>query len=325
MDAAPPDFRLLQFSSDQLPPPDRFELWRDIVTRKLLRMAIDPLTDGAFIANASLRSQHGVSIGQGVTGPTANHRTREIVASDNDDFVLMANLDGPFVVRWDGEDLSLGAGEAMLISCAQTGNFIRPSAGRIMCVRLPRSALSVFVTDPESSTGRRIPADSGPLQMLMAYASPLAGNSGLTFTPEASRSVISHVCDLVALAVGATGEAAQLAASRGLRAARLRAVKTCINERIGPTDLSVEDVACEIGVSPRYVRKLLESEGISFSRYVVERRLERARERLISPRHTGQSISTIAFDVGFGDLSYFNRAFRRRFERTPSDIRAGHI
>ena len=33
-------------------------------------------------------------------------------------------------------------------------------------------------------------------------------------------------------------------------------------------------------------------------------------------------ISTIAFDVGFGDLSYFNNSFRRRFGDTPSDVRA---
>jgi len=30
----------------------------------------------------------------------------------------------------------------------------------------------------------------------------------------------------------------------------------------------------------------------------------------------------VAFDAGFGDLSYFNRVFRRRFGATPSDVRA---
>ena len=33
-------------------------------------------------------------------------------------------------------------------------------------------------------------------------------------------------------------------------------------------------------------------------------------------------ISAVAFDAGFGDLSYFNRTFRRRYDAAPSDVRA---
>jgi AraC-like DNA-binding protein len=40
------------------------------------------------------------------------------------------------------------------------------------------------------------------------------------------------------------------------------------------------------------------------------------------PRFVGRTISAIAFDAGFGDLSYFNRVFRRRYGLTPSDARA---
>ena len=35
-----------------------------------------------------------------------------------------------------------------------------------------------------------------------------------------------------------------------------------------------------------------------------------------------RSISSIAFDLGFADLSYFNRTFRRRHEATPTEVRA---
>jgi AraC-like DNA-binding protein len=42
---------------------------------------------------------------------------------------------------------------------------------------------------------------------------------------------------------------------------------------------------------------------------------------LTDPRCSERTVSSIAFDAGFGDLSYFNRAFRRRYGATPSDIR----
>jgi len=42
---------------------------------------------------------------------------------------------------------------------------------------------------------------------------------------------------------------------------------------------------------------------------------------LSDPRLADRSIRSLAFDVGFGDLSYFNRAFRRRYDATPSEVR----
>jgi AraC-like DNA-binding protein len=38
-------------------------------------------------------------------------------------------------------------------------------------------------------------------------------------------------------------------------------------------------------------------------------------------RFSMHSITAIAFDAGFGDLSYFNRTFRRRYNARPSDVR----
>jgi AraC-like DNA-binding protein len=54
----------------------------------------------------------------------------------------------------------------------------------------------------------------------------------------------------------------------------------------------------------------LESDGTSFSEYVLNQRLENAHRMLSDERFAGRSISQIA-DIGFGDLSYFNRTFRR--------------
>jgi AraC-like DNA-binding protein len=44
---------------------------------------------------------------------------------------------------------------------------------------------------------------------------------------------------------------------------------------------------------------------------------------LTDPRLAERTITDIASEAGFGDLSYFNRAFRRLYGETPSDTRAG--
>jgi len=55
---------------------------------------------------------------------------------------------------------------------------------------------------------------------------------------------------------------------------------------------------------------------------VVERRLLQARRLLADPNRRDRSIALIAFESGFGHLTYFNRAFRRRFGDTPTGLRA---
>jgi AraC-like DNA-binding protein len=55
---------------------------------------------------------------------------------------------------------------------------------------------------------------------------------------------------------------------------------------------------------------------------VLGRRLAYAHRLLADPRSAHRRISDIAFEAGFGDLSRFNKAFRRQYGVTPSDVRA---
>ena len=128
--------------------------------------------------------------------------------------------------------------------------------------------------------------------------------------------------DLVALALGASREAAEIANGRGLRAARLTAIKADIRAALAEQGLSLTTLAARHGVSPRYVQVLFESDGITFSQFLLTERLERVHRMLRDPPQMGRSISTIAYESGFSDLSHFNRAFRRRYGATPSDVRA---
>ncbi len=62
--------------------------------------------------------------------------------------------------------------------------------------------------------------------------------------------------------------------------------------------------------------------GTTFSHFVLEQRLALAHRMLAASRYRGEPVSAICFASGFGDLSYFNRCFKRAFGATPSDVRA---
>jgi AraC-like DNA-binding protein len=84
----------------------------------------------------------------------------------------------------------------------------------------------------------------------------------------------------------------------------------------------VASLARRHGCTPRFVQRLFETEGTTFTEYVLAQRLARAHRMLLDPRREGEKISVVAYDSGFGDVSYFNRMFRRQFGAAPSDIRA---
>ncbi len=87
-------------------------------------------------------------------------------------------------------------------------------------------------------------------------------------------------------------------------------------------DLSIHEVAHRQAVSPRYVQKLFEEAGTTFTEFVLSLRLEAARAMLVSPRYAEWTITAISQEAGFGDLSHFNRRFKARYDQTPSEVRA---
>ena len=102
----------------------------------------------------------------------------------------------------------------------------------------------------------------------------------------------------------------------------MRAIKSDVVENLLTEELTVTAIAARHHVTPRYIHKLFEGEGITYSEFVLDQRLARAHRMLTDPRLTDRTIGSLAYDVRFGDLSYFNRAFRRQYHAAPSEVRS---
>ena len=314
------DFAALRFSTGNFPRGDRLSFWREFFARKVVHCDIEAEADHPFNAEASLLAWPGLrAIWFDVATPVRARRTPEMVAEGDDSFALLIKQGGLLAVSQLRRELSLGTGDAVGLLHAESATMTTAQIDHLGLV-IPRAALVPLVGDLESAAMRLIPQDNEALRLLKNYLAILREDAAL-MTPDVRHLVVTHIHDLIAMALGATRDGAALANSRGVRAARLRAIKADILENLGSPELTVTAIALRQRVTPRYVHMLFETEGISFSKFVLGQRLMRAHRMLSDPRRAGLPVSAIAFAVGFGDLSYFNRTFRRRFGATPSGLR----
>jgi AraC-like DNA-binding protein len=319
--ASPADagYLVVRFSSADYAPRERLKAWREIYGRTLQKLDIEPLSVEQFHCRATLRRMPGLAMLAGRRSAAIYRRPREFI--DHDDVGLTMGLTSDYQAHQFGRTLNMRRGEAIVLTGSAPAFLRVPTYGKYINLRVPLRALAPLVAGIDAAYGRAIPADNSALRLLSRYIGILEGSESLS-AADLRRQAISHIHDLMALAIGATRDAAEIANCRGVRAARLKVIKEDIANQLDQADLSVAVIAARHRVQPRYVQRLFESEGTTFTEYVLAQRLARARRRLRDPRHADQKISSIAFDAGFGDLSYFNRVFRRHFGAAPSEFRA---
>jgi AraC-like DNA-binding protein len=300
MAGAPANPSFLRFSTDELPERERLPAFQDVFGRAIAKVDFEPLAGTHLRIQATVRALPGL----GVT--------------------LFTYPEGGSIVSQCGRELTHHGGDAVLVSNSDMLSTRMVRRSHHVSLSLPRKVMLTMVPDLEDAFVRPVPNRFEPLRLLKSYVGMLEEDVSLA-TPELCHLFVSHVYELAAVALGASGDVARVAESHGVRAARLRAIKTDVLQALGDHDLTVAGIAARHHVTPRYVQMLFESEGTTFSRFLLLQRLAVAHRTLCDPRLAEKTVTAIAFEAGFGDLSHFNRDFRRRYGGSPSDVRTAAL
>lgn len=294
---------------------------------EIVRMDYRPLAENndSQCLNVSLRVLPGAAVSLSSVFPCKAMRTSAQVADGDDDLVLVFPLNIGGTLAQCGKEEYCRPGEAYLWFNDEPGIGVCPGQLTALNIAVARAGVAPAVADlSQRWKNRVIPVATPGLRLLGCYARMLTGDVGPMSLEERSLAA-AHIQDLVAVVLGATREAEEIAKGRGVRAARLAAIKADIVAHITQTDLSAEVMGTRHCISPQYVRALFRSEGTTFSDFVLTHRLARVHRRLSDPRFGTCVISALAFEAGFGDLSWFNQAFRRRYGITPTEVKEASL
>ncbi|RYE32523.1 MAG: AraC family transcriptional regulator [Hyphomicrobiales bacterium] len=293
-------------------------LSRRILGRNVAREAAAPDLPLPFAARCVLTTRPDIGL-RSCFAPASHWIWPPEGAGEGTRHGLVRPAEGRIVVGQGDRRIALRAREAAVFALDRPTEFVLAQPGRIDVIELDSALLPSLRGD--AGLMQVIPRSNPGLQALAHYGALLLRGLLPLNSAELQALAKAHVHDLIAAAL-ADREPAAPAAMADRRAGRLAAIKADIEARLERRELGVEMIATLHGVSARAVQKLFEAEERTFSDYVLERRLDRAWHRLVTAEGAALTISAVAYEVGFGDLSYFNRCFRKRFGRSPSQVKA---
>jgi AraC-like DNA-binding protein len=213
-----------------------------------------------------------------------------------------------------GREIEMETGDLAL--CASDADYRIDLAGTndMLVVELPRALLGDRVPDLDAVMRRGIVGAAPATRMLHDFLLSLWRHGDQEVTDPAWQEGVVHVlADLLALALRRQPTPEPPARRLDPRLSAL------VDAQLGDPDLRTATLAQALGLSARSVQTMFAAIGATPSGYILDRRLDRAAERLM--REPAISITAVAFDLGFNDSAYFARCFRHRFGIPPSHYR----
>jgi AraC-like DNA-binding protein len=319
MAASTEAFRQIRFSTGDLPPDERLEAYRQMLAGASGNMEVEATRD-RFDFSANTLVMPGLGITHIASGAVRVARTREMMADAARDLVLVVVHEGMAAAEQRGRDVTVQHGGAFLAS-SHDSFLMQRTAARVTNYSLLRSDLAPAITKLDDALPTAIPADAEAMRLLTGYID-LVFRDGAPISAESCRLAVGHIHDLIALAIGATRDAAEIAKARGLRAARqadlYARARRLIALRSDETDLAPGEIARRLRVSLRLLQKLFAARGETIMASLWDERVNRAARLLAAPEAADRSITDIAFACGFNDSAHFGRVFAAHKGTAPS-------
>jgi len=304
-------------------PNEQFAYYREAICQAFMNLTPEPAAETGFPASVEHISLGDAAINR-VSFPehVVRRSAADIAASDRSCFYLNLKLAGHCRIQQDGREIGLSPGQVGIFDSSRQFALVhdRGPQLRVASFWVPAEALRERLPVPFDVRAARVSDDPHVGHLIVETARALSDNA-LRMSEDEGVRLFHALIELVAVSLSRqsrthSGEAESLVDATTL------ALKRAIHRRLREPGLAVADIAGAVGISERYVHKLLARSGTGFTSYVIERRLDGAARDLGDPAMADRAIGAVAFDWGFSDLSHFTRRFKQRFGCRPRDWRA---
>ncbi len=212
-------------------------------------------------------------------------------------------------------DVAFGAGD-IAVSLVDRPTRVISTAYESIRIIIERSTLEPFLSNVDKVHGLVL-RNGTPMNRLLSTHLQELQRQVLKLSHSDAAALGQATATIAASCIGPS--AANRDAFRpAMSLATLTLIRRTIEANLSQPDLDPDSVAKLCGVSRAALYRLTEPLG-GVSRYIQERRLERARAEIVSPTRGNERIGAIAKKWGFTDTTVFSRSFLARYGMSPRE------
>jgi AraC family transcriptional regulator, positive regulator of tynA and feaB len=315
------------FSTELAREDEQFAYWREALCQSIACLTPERDEPGPFRAWLRGRTFGGATVSEGGAPRHRLFRTRaDLARIAEPDYILLVRLATDAHYAIGKREFLVREGEGLVVDSTSCRVSYYTDGMRCGAIRIPRHLLRPRLAVAVDPLAIHLSRQDGLRTLICDYArNIIAGACGGAFDAHAATdeaAIISHLCGLLSLAIGATPDAGA-AARTSVAAARLDAIDAYLAANYANSALSPASIAAQFGISVRYLDKLFERTGRSLVETLLDRRLSACCGMLSDPdQRRSRSIAEIARRAGFTSLTQFNRRFRATYGLTPRAWRA---
>ncbi len=312
---------MLNFDTRTVPLNQQHDYWQEAISQVFVPLNCNLPTENPFLGVLETKQWTNLRL-VAVKGQTQHvERNWHKIRKDTHDQILMSILlSGNMGINQNGRETMIQQGQFSFYDAYQPYDLHLNGSFDQLVLMIPRSIFQDRFGRIEILSARSFGKDH-PLQRLVLNFS----ESLLSLPHELSLglqdTLLDQYLDLLGCIVADTG---QNQIEKPSKSTTLLQIKNLILQQISNSDLSIHDVAYHLQISTRYVSKLFQQEHTTFGRYLLENRLKQCKKLLCHPSFYPRSISELAFQVGFNDMSYFSREFKKYFGMSPKEMKKEH-
>ena len=260
------------------------------------------------------------SLAQVSSSPIVAQRSKVDIAQVTDAYYLIKfQLTGNCSTKHYGREARLSPGDFIICSSSESYQLEFQENYQQAVFAMPQQALQDMFQTPDDYLGLRMGNEEPTNGMLAQFVYSLSQRMD-QLNPEALQSMETNLLDLLITSLK-NQKTSHNKIIESSPEQHLQRIKRMINMHIKDFRLGVDFIAQTEQISKRYLHMLFKSQNISVSRYIQQLRLEGCYKDLTNKEFNNISISNIALEWGFGDLSHFNRCFKAQYSLTPRQIR----